>query len=161
MSYEMYPGLGDPNIAINKGDTGDTGITGYSGPTGERGDDFNGSATLYNVTGSPSGMLDYRHSDSASKNNIVYYVLETSIKCGILSLVSVTILCRRDINIANIVDPSFFNLKNKPNAQIYYTDVNGRTIVIQPDGLCQYICNVPTPSMDTGIAHSFSYYTYT
>lgn len=160
MAYEMYPGLGDPNVAAIKGDKGKKGLQGEHGEKGERGDDFEGPASLYNVQGSPSSMLDYRYSENKSTNGVTHYILETKIKCGLISLVHVVVICRRTYN-SNLTNKNnFFTLANPPQKNLSFTGSNNNSVIrISASGVCSYECLTPTGKQDYGVTHSFNYYT--
>lgn len=160
MAYEMYPGLGDPNVAAIKGDKGKKGLQGEHGEKGERGDDFEGPASLYNVQGSPSSMLDYRYSENKSTNGVTHYILETKIKCGLISLVHVVVICRRTYN-SNLTNKNnFFTLANPPQKDLSFTGSNNNSVIrISASGVCSYECLTPTGKQDYGVTHSFNYYT--
>ena len=160
MAYEMYPGLGDHNVAAIKGDKGKKGLQGEHGEKGERGGDFEGPASLYNVQGSPSSMLDYRYSENKSTNGVTHYILETKIKCGLISLVHVVVICRRTYN-SNLTNKNnFFTLANPPQKDLSFTGSNNNSVIrISASGVCSYECLTPTGGQDYGVTHSFNYYT--
>ena len=159
MAYEIYPGLGDPNIAPLKGDKGRKGLQGEQGEKGERGDDFEGPASLYNVQGSPSNMFDYRYSKNKSTNGVTHYILETKVKCGLFSIVHVVVICRRTYN-SNLTNKNnFFTLANPPKKDLSFTSSNNSVIRISASGVCSYECLTPIGEQDYGVTHSFNYYT--
>ena len=155
----MYPGLGDPNVAAIKGDKGKKGLQGEHGEKGKRGDDFEGPASLYNVQGSPSSMLDYRYSENKSTNGVTHYILETKIKCGLISLVHVVVICRRTYN-SNLTNKNnFFTLANPPQKDLSFIGSNNNSVIrISASGVCSYECLTPTGEQDYGVTHSFNYY---
>ena len=158
MAHEMYPGLGDPNVAINKGDKGKKGPQGLKGEQGERGNDFEGPASLYNIQGSPSSMLDYSYSENKSTNGVTHYILETKIKCGLFSLVHVVVFCRRTYDTNLINKNNFFTLANPPQKDLSFISGNNSVIKISTSGVCSYECGTPTGEPDYGVTHSFDYY---